>query len=191
MTDRIRLAVIYGSTRQGRLCDAVANWTLDQIQDGDDLDIEIIDPLKLDLPQHMEAEDGPATLELQRRLDRADAFLVITPEYNHSYPAPLKTLIDSAYYEWRGKPAAFVSYGGMSGGLRAVEHLRQVFAEMHVVAIRDSVAITEIWNRVDEKGLLKDAGTPEGAVPHLIKQLTWWAEALKANRHRAPFLKAG
>jgi len=61
------------------------------------------------------------------------AFVVVTPEYNHGYPAPLKSLIDSVGREWQAKPVAFVSYGGVSGGLRAVEQLRQVFAKLHMV----------------------------------------------------------
>ncbi len=73
----------------------------------------------------------------------ADAFLVVTPEYNHGYPAALKELIDSVYEPWHAKPVAFVSYGGASGGIRAVEQLRQVFAELHAVTLRDGVQLCQ------------------------------------------------
>jgi hypothetical protein len=73
-------------------------------------------------------------------IDAADAFVVVTPEYNHSYPASLKHAIDMAHGEWNTKPVAFVSYGGISGGLRAVEALRLVFAELHATTIRDTVS---------------------------------------------------
>jgi NAD(P)H-dependent FMN reductase len=72
----------------------------------------------------MPATDDEAVSALCRRIDAADAFVVVTPEYNHSYPASLKHAIDMAYGEWNAKPVAFVSYGGISGGLRAVEALR-------------------------------------------------------------------
>ena len=81
------------------------------------------------------------------RLAAADAFVVVTPEYNHSYPAPVKTLIDWHFTEWQAKPVGFVSYGGMSGGLRAVEHLRGVFAELHAVTVRDTVSFHGAWDR--------------------------------------------
>ncbi len=73
-------------------------------------------------------------------LSEADAFIVVTPEYNHSFTASLKFVLDLVYEPWQGKPVAFVSYGGISGGLRAVEQLRLVFAELHAVTVRDTVS---------------------------------------------------
>jgi NAD(P)H-dependent FMN reductase len=78
--------------------------------------------------------------------------VVVTPEYNHGYTAALKQLIDAVKAEWVAKPVGFVSYGGVSGGLRAVEQLRLVFAELHAVTIRDGVSFAMAWNRFDEAG---------------------------------------
>ncbi len=91
---------------------------------------------------------------LTRRLAQSDAFVIVTPEYDHGYPAALKFLIDSIYDPWQAKPVAFVSYGGISGGLRAVEQLRLVFAELHAVAIRDSVSFANVWAQFDADGEL-------------------------------------
>ena len=99
---------------------------------------------------------GRAWQSLQQALGLADAFVVVTPEYNHGYPAPLKELIDSVNAEWQAKPVAFVSYGGVSGGLRAVEQLRLVFAELHAVTIRDSVSFPGAWEQFDESGVLRN-----------------------------------
>lgn len=82
------------------------------------------------------ADTRVPSAELADRIGAADAFVVVTPEYNHSYPGPLHA-IDSVGEQWRAKPVGFVSYGGVSGGLRAVEPLRVVFAELHAVTIRE------------------------------------------------------
>ena len=89
---------------------------------------------------------------LRIRLAEADGFVVVTPEYNRSYPASLKKAIDQYNVEWRAKPVAFVSYGGISGGLRAVEHLRNVFAELHAVTVRTAVCVSELWKHFDHTG---------------------------------------
>ena len=110
-------------------------------------------------------EVDPAKAEayevVSRRLDAADAFLVVTPEYNHSFPAPLKELVDGYGTEWHAKPVAFVSYGGISGGLRAVEHLRGVFAELHTVGVRDTVSFAGAWKRFGPDGMLRDPAEAE------------------------------
>jgi len=133
----IRVAVIYGSTRPGRFCDTVVRWTVERLAASEKFQLDVIDPAE---PSPAQSMDERPTQSLQQRLGQADAFVIVTPEYNHGYPAPLKALIDSSGAEWHAKPVAFVSYGGASGGLRAVEQLRLVFAELHAVTIRDSVS---------------------------------------------------
>jgi NAD(P)H-dependent FMN reductase len=86
----------------------------------------------------------------------ADAFVIITPEYNHSFPAPLKTAIDWFSKEWSARPVAFVAYGGNAGGLRAVEQLRQVFAELHSVTVRNAAGFAGAWELFDATGQLRN-----------------------------------
>jgi NAD(P)H-dependent FMN reductase len=112
---------------------------------------------------------------------------VVTPEYNRSFPAPLKALIDEVGPEWRGKPVAFVSYGGVSGGLRAVEQLRLVFAELHAATIRDGVCFANAWDQFDETGRLRDADRAERAMATMLGQLHWWASALRTARNTVPY----
>lgn len=187
MADTIRIALIYGSTREGRFCDVVAGWTRRQIERRSDFTLDVIDPMMLDLPTRHERSDGQAVLALRERIADADAFVVVTPEYNHGYPAPLKFLIDSVYHGWRAKPVAFVSYGGITGGLRAVEQLRQVFAELHAVTVRDTVSFHMAWERFDAAGQPKDTVGCGTAVATLLDQLSWWADALKAARASRPY----
>lgn len=90
----------------------------------------------------------------RKRIAAADAVLIVTPEYNHSFPGPLKTSIDSLRDEWKAKPVGFVSYGGIGGGLRAVEALRLVFAELHAVTVRDTVSFHNPWSRFEQASLI-------------------------------------
>ncbi|MBM1172511.1 NADPH-dependent FMN reductase [Microvirga arabica] len=106
MTYPLKLALIYGSTREGRFCDIVANWAANEIWGRGDFSLDLIDPAELDLPFRPEQHDGAGPLQLKSRLEHADAFIIVTPEYNHSYPAPFKFLIDSAYREWQAKAHA-------------------------------------------------------------------------------------
>jgi NAD(P)H-dependent FMN reductase len=170
-----QLAVIIGSTRQGRLGPAVAAWFTDQASRHDDLTVDLIDLVDERPPI------GP-------RLASADAFVVVTPEYNHSFPAPLKAVLDAFSVEWRAKPAAFVSYGGISGGLRAVEQLRQVFAELHVVTIRDTVSLHGVWSHVGPDGRLIEDAARSGAAQAMLRRLVWWARALRSARLASPYV---
>lgn len=184
---RVHLAVIYGSTREGRLCDTIAGWTIAQIEGDGPFTVDAIDPLELGSPARHPRKDDPALLALRERLALADGFIVVTPEYNRGYPAPLKLLIDSAGQEWRGKPVAFVSYGGVSGGLRAVEQLRLVFAELHATTIRDGVAFANVWDQFDSSGQLLNPDRAEQAMATMLAQLHWWATALRNARDTVPY----
>lgn len=135
MTEKMTLALIYGSARQGRFCDTVASWLIRELETSDVFSLTIIDPVRMKSARG-DKSAGPAEW-MERKVAEADAFIVITPEYNHGYPAALKEMIDAVYEPWHAKPVAFVSYGGASGGIRAVEQLRQVFGELHAVTLRD------------------------------------------------------
>lgn len=183
MERRISIALIYGSTREGRLCDKVVQWALAVISRSEKFQLDVIDPRDYGFSVVSEIAPKKDLSNLSQRIDQADAFIIVTPEYNHGYPAPLKALIDSAYAEWNAKPAAFISYGGRSGGIRAVEQLRQVFAELHVVTMRDGVAFTNVWDQFSHNGDLPSPERAEKSLTTLIAQLEWWARALKSARH--------
>lgn len=106
---------------------------------------------------------------------------MVTPEYNHSYPVALKNVLDWFRGEWHAKPVGFVSYGGISGGLRAVEHLRPVFAELHAVTIRETVSFHGAHGRFGENGEPVDPAAATAATA-LLDQLEWWARALQDAR---------
>jgi NAD(P)H-dependent FMN reductase len=182
----VRVGLIYGSTRPGRFCDRVAEWAAKEMLNDGRFEIDAIDPAAA-----IGADAGGSTgLSLPERIGMAEAFVVVTPEYNHGYPAPLKSLIDSVGAEWQAKPVAFVSYGGVSGGLRAVEQLRQVFAELHTVTMRDAVSFAGAWEQFDGNGKLLHPERHHRAMTKMLKQLHWWAVALREARSVAPYAPA-
>jgi NAD(P)H-dependent FMN reductase len=187
----LKIAVVIGSTRQGRFGPVVAKWFVEQARQHEEMEISVIDLAEEQLPVVLPDFDGgpepEAVQALAPRLAAADGFVVVTPEYNHSFPASLKTLIDWYLQEWQAKPVAFVSYGGVAGGLRAVEHLRTVFVEVHAMTIRDTVSFHGAWERFDEGGSAVDPDGCNTAAKTLLDQLAWWAYALRAARARRPY----
>ncbi|MBB3142344.1 NADPH-dependent FMN reductase [Halomonas organivorans] len=173
MQETLRIAVIYGSVRDGRMADTVVNWVKHRLGEWPGFTVDVIDPAGRD------ADDQGAH---DHRLDAADGFIVVTPEYNHSFPGALKSLIDSHFWEWQAKPVAFVSYGAASGGIRAVEQLRGVFAELHAVGLRDAVMLPNVWNQFDQDGALLEADMSARAMRTLLARLQWWANALADAR---------
>ncbi|UCM89283.1 NADPH-dependent FMN reductase [Streptomyces marincola] len=184
----LRLVILVGSVREGRFGPTVARWFADVAAGREDWTVDVVDLADpaVALPLDM-GEAGPKQQALAARLGAADAFVVVTPEYNHSYPAGLKNVIDWHREEWQAKPVGFVSYGGLSGGLRAVEHLRPVFAELHTVTVRDTVSFHGAWSRFGDDGAPLDPEACGGAAKVLLDQLAWWADALRAARARRPY----
>jgi NAD(P)H-dependent FMN reductase len=188
VNSKIDAVLVYGSTREGRFCETVANWAAERIVSSGAFALELIDPAA---PEFSPLQsDGVVVSVLRRRVGRADAIVVVTPEYNHGYPAPLKSLIDSVNAEWQAKPVAFVSYGGVSGGLRAVEQLRLVFAEVHAVAIRDSVSFANAWAQFDAAGQLVAPDAANAAMSTMLTRLSWWALALRRARDASAYASA-
>ncbi|MEV7525569.1 NAD(P)H-dependent oxidoreductase [Streptomyces sp. NPDC091371] len=187
----LRLAVIISSVRDGRFGPVVGKWIAERAKGREDLTVDVIDLKDHDLPAALSYSPSPEAAEIlgqvSPRLEAADAYIVVTPEYNHSFPASIKQLIDWNYSQWRAKPVGFVSYGGLSGGLRAVEQLRPVFAELHAVTVRDAVSFHMAWEQFNEDGRPKDETGPAGAAKVLLDQLAWWGNALREARAKNPY----
>ncbi|TFI30912.1 MULTISPECIES: NADPH-dependent FMN reductase [Streptomyces] len=185
----LRVAVIIGSTREGRLGDAIARWFVERAAKRDDLAVSVVDLADFDFPARYPDRVTEPMAEFTAEVDRAEAFVVVTPEYNRSFPASLKQAVDYAYDEWQTKPVAFVSYGHGSGGLYAVEGLRSVFTELHTVTLRNGVSIN-LFDCGDDV-LDVDAATEEHrdrAASVLLDQLGWWGLALREARKARPYI---
>ncbi|MBB1254591.1 NAD(P)H-dependent oxidoreductase [Streptomyces sp. OF3] len=195
-TGPLKLAVILGSVREGRFGEVVTHWYAGLAREHGAFEVDVVDLAETELPLVLpETPPAMATEELRpagmlplsAKLAAADAFVVVTPEYNHSFPASLKALIDWHLTEWRAKPVGFVSYGAQSGGLRAVEQLRQVFAEMHAATIRDGVAFPNYWEAFGEDGRPCDTEGTGGAAKVMLDELAWWGTALHEARRKTPY----
>ncbi|MPY96206.1 MAG: NADPH-dependent FMN reductase [Acidimicrobiia bacterium] len=186
-TNPFHLAVLVGSTREGRFGPTVARWFVSEASQRGDATIDVIDLADLELPVAHPARPDPGVAGLAQRIGRADGIVVVTPEYNHGYPASLKHAIDLLHAEWQAKPVGFVSYGGRAGGLRAVEQLRQVFAELHAMTVRDAVSFHLAWASFDNAGEPLDAAGSAAAAKAMLDQLAWWAVALRAGREARPY----
>lgn len=188
MHEPIATSIIIGSTRPGRFGPRVAGWFGELAEDRPELKVDLIDLLDEELPPAWTRDHSPGLDRYLAKLDRAEAFVVVTPEYNHGYPAPLKQAIDLAQAQWRAKPVGFVSYGGRSGGLRAVEQLRQVFAEVHAVTVRDVVSLHSPWDLFDDDdGVRLDELGATAAAHVLLDRMIWWGRALRTARHDHPY----
>lgn len=169
----LHLTTVIGSARAGRFGPTVADWFLARAVERTTMKLDTVDV----------ADPEPTGSD---RLHAADAFVVVTPEYNHSYPAALKEFIDRHRTEWFAKPVGFVSYGGISGGLRAVEHLRLVFAELHATTLRDTVSFHHAADAFDPTGVPRDPAAT-AAADLLLDRIGWWAAALHAARAHTPY----
>nr|WP_241562465.1 NAD(P)H-dependent oxidoreductase [Streptomyces hoynatensis] len=192
--ERLRIAVITSSVREGRFCPTVAAWTAERAAERGDLEVDLVDLAEHPLPLSMPGPGGAllpdpawAHAALGERLAAADGFVVVTPEYNHSFPAGLKNAIDWYRTEWQAKPVAFVSYGGLAGGLRAVEQLRVVFAELHATTIRETVSFHNVWEQFDAAGRLASPEAATAAATTLLDRLAWWSRALRQARATTPY----
>lgn len=191
----LNLKVIVGSTRPNRFSEKLLPWLKAELDSRPELAVEVLDLKDYPLPFFNQATnpshvtDGnygdPAVTAWAQKIGEADAYLIITPEYNRSFSAVLKNAIDVVYGEWNRKAVSFISYGSLGGG-RAVEQLRQVAVELQLASTRSAVHIPAPWTLREENGDLKsDALTPyTAALQTTLDQLTWWGEALKNARNK-------
>jgi NAD(P)H-dependent FMN reductase len=183
----LRIAIILGSTRPGRLGAAVARWVYELAQRRGDADYEHVDLLDFNLPLLDEPVppsrhqySNPHTKVWAEKIAGFDGFVFVTPEYNHGMSGALKNAIDFLYAEWNNKAAGFVAYGS-AGGVRAVEQLRQVMAELQVADVRSQVALS-LYTDFEKFSVFKPAALHEKALATMLDQLLAWSGALKPLR---------
>jgi NAD(P)H-dependent FMN reductase len=189
-----RIAIIIASTRPRRRGEAVARWVYDIATAREDADFEIVDLADYALPlldEPLPAAIGDYHHQHTKRwaatIASFDGFVFVVPEYNHSVPAALKNAIDFLFAEWNDKAAGFVSYG-LSGGTRAVEHLRLVMAELKVADVRTQVALS-LFTDFDitdmaEPGLFRPGEHQRPTLIKLLDEVCGWAQALRVASHR-------
>src|SRR3989454_5557464 len=183
----IKVAIITGSTRPGRKALDVARWVMEIAKLRSDAAYELVDiqdftlPL-LDepVPPSLGQYSKPHTKSWAVKIDSFDAFVFVTPEYNHGTSGALKNAIDFLFAEWNNKAAGFVGYGS-AGGVRAVEHLRLVMAEVQVATVRNQVALS-LFTDFENYTKFKPAAHHEKLVNQMLDQVIAWSGALKSLR---------
>lgn len=185
------IGIITGSTRPGRFSIQAAQWLLDFANTRGDIDTEyvLVDIAEYDLPLFDEPVSpvygpvqNPGAQRFAARLGELDGFIFATPEYNHSTSAALKNALDYAYGEWNFKPAGFISWGAIAGGVRAVEHVRGILGELKVYDIREQVVVPNFYLNFDEQGKYRFGEAEERQAAPMLDELVFWTAQMKAAR---------
>ncbi len=165
----------------------IAEWVIIALKEAGGAEIDLIDLAEVTLPDDslLYPGGGPKS-EVADRIASAEAFVFVTPEYNHSYPASLKRLIDWHYSEWRLKPATVVAYG-VQGGHSAIGHLREVLAELSMVATRRVMALRAPWESLDANGRYAPGEDVDQGLTGTLVELGWWTKVLTDARTTRPF----
>ena len=185
----LKIAIIIGSTRPGRVGESVGRWVHDLARQRSDAEFELVDLRDFNLPlldEPVPPSQGkysqPHTKAWAAKVDAFDAFVFVTAEYNHGIPGALKNALDFLYREWNNKAAGFVGYGG-AGGTRAVESLRLVMAELQMADVRNQVALS-LYTDFESFTNFKPAAHHQKSLTGMLDQLIAWGEALKMLREK-------
>jgi NAD(P)H-dependent FMN reductase len=153
------LQIIIASTRPGRVGLPVAQWIAKFAEHQDAFEVELVDLAEVALPLFDEPNQPiarqytrPETIAWSETVDRADAFVIVHPEYNHSFNAAIKNALDYLHVEWNYKPVGFVSYGGVSAGVRAMTALKPVVAALRMTPTVEAVNIPFVGQFIDDEG---------------------------------------
>lgn len=185
----LNIGIILGSTRPGRNGEAVAKWVYEQCAKRSDATYELVDILDFNLPlldEPIPASQGKYSKEHTKRwaakIASLDAFVFVTPEYNHATSGALKNAIDFLYAEWNNKAAGFVSYGS-SGGTRAVENLRLIMGELQIADVRSQVALS-LFTDFENFSTFKPADLHLAGLRSMLDQVVSWGTALQGVREK-------
>lgn len=184
----MKVVAAYGSVRSERQGIRAARWVIGRLEERGH-EVTLFDALELDLPlldrMHKEYEPGEAPEPLPwmaERIREADAFVIVSGEYNHSLPPGLSNLLDYFLEEWFWRPSAIVCYSaGSFGGVRAAVHLRSVLAELGMPAIPSELAVPKVREAFDDAGEATDARLPRRAA-RFLDELEWYARAMARER---------
>ncbi len=193
MSGAPRIQAILASTREGRFGEKVAAWVMDRLRRRSDLEIELVDLRDYPMPFYEQdrppayghREYPPEVTRWAEKVERADGYLVVTPEYNHGYPAVLKNALDQVFPELNRKPIAFVGYGN-SGGARSIEQLRLVSVELEMAPLRHAVhilpAVMVPAIKAEDPFDIELLASLDDRLDTAATDLVWWADVLARAR---------
>jgi NAD(P)H-dependent FMN reductase len=184
-----RLMIVIASTRPGRVGLPVARWFERKARDHGAFEVDVADLAEINLPM-MDEPSHPRlrryvhqhTRDWSARVEAADAFVFVMPEYNFGFNAPLKNALDYLNAEWQYKPVGFVSYGGVSAGTRAVQMLKQVVTALKMMPVPEAVSIPFVAQFLDESRDIRPNDVMEQAAAAMLDELQRWEAALRPLR---------
>jgi NAD(P)H-dependent FMN reductase len=183
------LQVVAASTRPGRKGLAIARWVQELAEAHGGFEVELVDLAEVGLPLFDEPNHPrlgqyvhQATRDWSATVSRADAFAIVTPEYNHSYPAALKNALDHLHAEWADKAVGLVSYGGVSAGLRAATALKPVLAALRMHPVPEAVSIPFFPQFLDDEGTFRGNAELEAGGKAMLDELLRVTAALRTLR---------
>jgi NAD(P)H-dependent FMN reductase len=189
MNKKTTVSVFIGSVRNGRMGDKPANWIAKTLEQRGHT-VHIIDPdkipelLTLKLPNHYNQKPSSQMQQVHKWLDESDGFIIVTPEYNHSFSGTIKNALDNFMPEYEKKPFGIASYSiSPFGGIRANEALRIVISELKGVATPIPFMISMVQNVFDDTGKLKDESYTE-RLNSFLDNFEWYVNALKDAREK-------
>jgi NAD(P)H-dependent FMN reductase len=184
-----RLAIVVGSTRPGRVGPIFAEWLEGVAREHGKFEPVIADLAQFDLPLLDEPHhprlgkyEKAHTKAWSQAVDAADAFVFVTPEYNYFAAPAIVNAVDYLAREWNHKPAGFLSYGGVSGGLRSVQSLKPLLTTVKVMPIPEAIALPTYAAHLDDKGNFSPPEQVSGSARTMLDELFRWSEALKPMR---------
>jgi NAD(P)H-dependent FMN reductase len=184
-----KLEVVIASTRPNRLGLPIAAWFLERAKAHGKFEVDLADLQAIGLP-HLDEPNHPVKRQYQHphtkawsaRVDAADAFVLVTPEYNHGSPPALVNAIDYLAHEWAYKPVGFVSYGGISGGTRSVEMTKQILTGLKMMPIPEAVILPFAAKSIDATGAFAASEAHAASATKMLDELVRWSAALKTLR---------
>jgi NAD(P)H-dependent FMN reductase len=182
------IPVILGTVREGRRSEHVARYVHARLAARPGTTSRFVDPRELGfgnlVQREFEMAQRPAKVEsFVTEMTHADAFVIVTPEYNYSIPGALKNLLDLTFKPWNRKPFGLVGCGGVSGGLRAIDTLRQIVSGLGAVTVPPHVPVPHVGRAFGPDGPTAEAEEWNKRIDSFLEQVEWYARALKAARN--------
>ena len=185
----VKVGIIIASTRPGRVGLSVGQWVSERAAEHAGFEVKVLDLAEINLP-FMDEPNHPRlrqyihqhTKDWSAAIDDLDAFVFVHPEYNYGMTAPLKNALDYLNQEWQYKPVGLVSYGGLSGGTRAAQMIKQVVTTLKMMPLTEAVAIPFVNQYLDDEQRFQPTESMENSLEMMFKELGRWAVALQSMR---------
>ena len=185
----LKLHVVICSTRPGRVGPSVARWFAEYAEQKSQFDVKLVDLVDFNLPVYDEAHHPASTVYEKEHtkawsasVAKADAYVFVTPEYNYGPPPAFVNALNYVYKEWNYKPCGFVGYGGVSGGLRAVQLEKQLVTTLKMMPMVEGVAVPMVNNFLDDAKVFTSNSLIDNSADTMLAELHRWAVGLKAMR---------